>query len=162
MSTLKTNAIQTVAGKPILNSTGSILQVVSVNKVDQYFQSGTGTPTSVPGLSASITPSSASNKILIVSQVNMSATSAGGDSYARMIRGGTPIGNGNDGYFSQTAGQDYFGVHSQGFFFVDSPATTASTTYTIQVWGQALYVNSRGYNGDFDTSSQIVLMEVSG
>ena len=162
MSTIKTNAITTVAGKPILNSTGSILQVVSVNKVNQYFQSGTGTPTSVPGLSVSITPSSASNKILIVSQVNMSATSAGGDSFARMLRNATAIGSGNDGFFSQTAGQDYFGVHSQGFFFVDSPATTASTTYTIQVWGQSVYVNSRGLDGSFDTSSQIVLMEVSG
>jgi hypothetical protein len=29
MSTLKTNAIQTIAGKPILNSTGSILKVAS-------------------------------------------------------------------------------------------------------------------------------------
>jgi hypothetical protein len=36
MSTLKTNAIQTVAGKPILNSTGSILQTVYVENTTQY------------------------------------------------------------------------------------------------------------------------------
>ena len=36
MSTIKTNAITTVAGKPILNSTGSILQVVTTNKTDVF------------------------------------------------------------------------------------------------------------------------------
>jgi hypothetical protein len=42
MSTIKTNAIQTVAGKPILNSTGSILQVVqTVDNVVSTTTSGT-------------------------------------------------------------------------------------------------------------------------
>jgi hypothetical protein len=35
MSTIKTNAIQTVAGKPILNSTGSILQVAYADSTTQ-------------------------------------------------------------------------------------------------------------------------------
>jgi hypothetical protein len=162
MSTIKTNAIQTTAGKPILNSTGSILQVVSVNKTDQYYQSGTGTPTDVPGLSVSITPSSTSSRILILGHVNYSATSGGGDSFARLMRDATAIGSGAGGYFGQIAGQDYFAVNPNVIFLVDSPATTSSTTYKIQVWGQELYVNSRGLDASFDVSSQIVLMEVSG
>jgi len=162
MSTIKTNQIQTTAGKPILNSTGSILQVVSVNKTNEYYQAGTGTPTDVPGLSVSITPSSASSQILILGHVNFSVAGGGGDSFTRLMRGGTAIGSGDGGYFGQLAGQDYFSIDSKVIYLVDSPATTSSTTYNIQVWGQALYVNSRGYDGSFDTSSQIVLMEISG
>jgi hypothetical protein len=41
MSTIKTNAIQTVAGKPILNSTGSILQVVQTVKTDTFSTTST-------------------------------------------------------------------------------------------------------------------------
>jgi len=55
MSLIKTNAIQTLAGKPIVNSTGSVLQVV------QGSTSTTATATSSfidTGLTASITPSS--------------------------------------------------------------------------------------------------------
>jgi len=150
------------SGRKILNQTGGILQVVSVNKTDQYYQAGTGTPTDVPGLSVSITPSSTSSRIMILGHVNFSATSAGGDSFARLMRGVTEIGSGADGYFGQVAGQDYYGVHSRVIFLVDSPSTTSSTTYKIQVWGQSLYVNSRGLDGGFDTSSQIVLMEIAG
>lgn len=150
------------SGRKILNQTGSILQVVSVNKTDEYFLSGTGTPTDVPGLSVSITPSSTSSRILILGHVNFSATSAGGDSFARLMRNSTEIGSGAGGYFGQVAGQDYFAVHSRVIYLIDSPATTSSTTYKIQVWGQSLYVNSRGLDASFDVSSQIVLMEIAG
>jgi hypothetical protein len=150
------------SGRKILNQTGSILQVVSVNKTDEFYLAGTGTPTDVTGLSVSITPSSTNSQILILGHVNFSAGGGGGDSFARLMRGSTPIGSGAGGYFAQVAGQDYFAVHSRVIFLVDSPATTSSTTYKIQVWGQTLYVNSRGYDGAFDTSSQIVLMEIAG
>ena len=53
MSTLKTNAVQTTAGKPILNSTGGVLQVLNVIKTDQ-FTTTSGTPVDVTGLNVSI------------------------------------------------------------------------------------------------------------
>jgi hypothetical protein len=161
LSTANTSILNS-SGRKILNQTGGILQVVSVNKTDQYYQSGTGTPTDVPGLSVSITPSSTSSRILILGHVNFSATSNGGDSFARLMRNSTEIGSGADGYFGQVAGQDYFAVHSRVIYLIDSPATTSSTTYKIQVWGQELYVNSRGLDASFDVSSQIVLMEIAG
>jgi hypothetical protein len=161
LSTANTSILNS-SGRKILNQTGVILQVVSVNKTDQYYQSGTVTPTDVPGLSVSITPSSTSSRILILGHVNFSATSAGGDSFARLMRNSTEIGSGADGYFGQVAGQDYFAVHSRVIYLIDSPATTSSTTYKIQVWGQELYVNSRGLDASFDVSSQIVLMEIAG
>ena len=150
------------SGRKILNQTGGILQIQSVNKTDEFFLSGTGTPTDVTGLSVSITPSSTSSTILVFGHCQMSATSAGGDSFVRLMRDSTAIGSGAGGYFGQVAGQDYYGVHSKTIFFLDSPATTSSVTYKMQVWGQSVYVNSRGLDGGFDTSSQIVLMEVAG
>jgi len=162
MSQVRTNSLIPAAGIPAGANGGGIIQIASVNKTDQYFQTGTGTPTDVPGLSVSITPQSASNKILVLGHVNFSAGGGGGDSFARLMRGGTSIGNGGDGFFAQVAGQDYFAVNQGIIYVVDSPGTTSSTTYKIQCWGQALYVNGRGFNGAFITSSQIVVLEVSG
>ena len=64
MSTIKTNQIQTTAGKPILNSTGSILQVVTTNFTSTA-SSTSGTPADVSGFAATITPSSNSNRVLV-------------------------------------------------------------------------------------------------
>lgn len=71
-STLVTPTISgTVTG---LNSaslpTGSVLQVVSTAKTDTFSTtSASGTFADITGLSVSITPSSASNKILILAEV---------------------------------------------------------------------------------------------
>lgn len=162
MSTLRTNAIQTIAGKPILNSTGSILQVLNVIKTNQ-FTTTSATPVDVTGLNLSITPSSTSSKILVIAWIVISTSGGGGDGYARLMRDATAIGNGNSGYFGQSAGQDYFAGHSKPITYLDSPGSTSALTYKIQAWGaNTSYVNGRGYNGDFVTSSGITLMEISG
>jgi hypothetical protein len=66
MSTLKTNQIQTIAGKPILNSTGSIIQTVygRSDAFTTYSAAASGDGTTVSALSASITPTSATNRII--------------------------------------------------------------------------------------------------
>jgi hypothetical protein len=161
MSTLSAARITDLTGKTILNNTGSILQVVSVNKTNQFYLASTGTPTDVPGLSATITPYSSSSNILVLGNISMSATSNGGDSFAKLLRNTTEVGSGSGGYFAQVAGQDYFTVQSRVINLVDSPSTTTPVTYKIQVWGQNVYVNGRGIDGGFITSSQIVLLEVS-
>lgn len=66
MSTLRTNAIQTIAGKPILQSSGSIIQTVYVRSdaFTTYSAAASGDGTTVSALSASITPTSATNRII--------------------------------------------------------------------------------------------------
>jgi hypothetical protein len=66
MSTLKTNQIQTTAGKPILNSSGSIIQTVYVRSdaFTTYSAAITGDGTTVSALSASITPTSSTSRII--------------------------------------------------------------------------------------------------
>jgi hypothetical protein len=57
---------------------GAILQVVSTTKTD-VFTTASGTYTDVTGLSVSITPSSATNKLLIFWGLNVSHTSTNGN-----------------------------------------------------------------------------------
>lgn len=150
------------SGRKILNQTGGVLQVVNTIKTNQ-FTTTSGTAVDVTGLSASITPSSTSSKVLVIAWVVISTSGGGGDGYARLMRDSTSIGNGDDGYFGQSAGQDYFAGHSKPITYLDSPASTSSLTYKIQVWGaNTSYVNGRGYDGSFRTSSGITLMEIAG
>ena len=66
MSTLRANAIQTVAGKPILNGTGSIIKTVYVRSDANtvYYAETSGSGTTVSALSISITPTSPTNRII--------------------------------------------------------------------------------------------------
>ena len=64
MSILKVDQIQDTAGKKILQNTGGVLQVVEGTRTD-----GTNTASSSyvdAGLSATITPTSSSSKVLVV------------------------------------------------------------------------------------------------
>lgn len=72
MSTLKTNAIQTVAGKPLLNSTGSIIQTVYVRSDDRtsFASSNSGDGTTVSPLGLTITPTNADNRIICQWMIN--------------------------------------------------------------------------------------------
>jgi hypothetical protein len=176
MSTIKTNAIQTTAGKPILNSTGSILQVVQVVKTNSFVTAST-TYVDVTGLSASITPSSTSSKILVLLNgvAGMSGSISG---FIQLVRGSTAllVGDTTAGYTS-SSGPNFYGGSGDGnnnetfsIVYLDSPATTSSTTYKAQVYapqGGNLVVNGLGseISGQVYSSksaSSITLLEVSG
>ena len=179
MSTLKTNAITTVAGKPILNSTGSILQVVSTN-FNSTASSTSGTPADVSGFSATITPSSSSNKVLVYVSCMMGSADDGYP-YILLKRNGTSIGTGtlasgnqNNTFLSYTAtslgGPNNYRSNQLNKMILDSPATTSALTYQIALaspYGSiAGYINRQ--NAQDNTvytqyaGSIITLMEVSG
>lgn len=72
-------------------STGKILQVIQTLKQDVYSQSSSSSYNAITGLSVSITPSSASNKILILGTIY---TSTAIDDYANVIalyKGGSAV-----------------------------------------------------------------------
>jgi hypothetical protein len=151
--------------------TGSVLQVVSTTKTDVFSTSTTGSYVDVTGLSVSITPTSSSSKILVMVTMNGVASDNSG---ARLLRGSTVIAVGDAGGSRiQGTMSDFYlnnSGNSQKSFaktFLDSPATTSSTTYKIQVQTPSgtFYVNSG--NGDGDniyntrTISTITLMEIA-
>lgn len=165
MSTLRTNAITTTSGKPILNSTGSILQVVQTLKTDSFTTTST-TPVDVTGLSVSITPSSTTSRIMIMTHVPFARDGTGSDAFVRLVRTisgtDTTIGNGNSGFFSQAAGQYGLDPVTGSRVFLDSPNTTFVCTYKIQAWtaNNTVYVGTRRIN-DFIMGCDITVMEVS-
>lgn len=178
MSLIKTNAIQTVAGKPILNSTGGILQVVQTVKTDTFTTSNSGN-TAITGLSASITPSSTSSKILVMYSVNYDSARGNSGGGFRIYRDGSHItaasgtAAGNrytvTGDFGSNNDVDQSGMH-RSFTYLDSPGSTISLTYQIYIYQDAntytTYINraradaDQGDDGRY--SSTITLMEISG
>ena len=66
MSTVRANGIKTITGKPILNGSGNIIQTVYVRSdaFTTYSAAITGDGTTVSALSASITPTSSTSRII--------------------------------------------------------------------------------------------------
>jgi len=184
MSTIKTNAIQTVAGKPILNSTGSILQVAS--NFSNTLLSGTA---DFDIISQSITPTSVNSQILIFFNCNVAQDSTSGAEWGYQIRrnetpiriGTTTYGSaqpltfmafGTDNYPSGSTGNAniYYSAYTMTGVLTDSPGTTSSVTYKARVihanGATNVIVGRTGWSGS--TSEQltvgysITLMEVSG
>jgi hypothetical protein len=154
-----TNQISVPTGHK-LYAPGHILQVVQAYKTDAYTQNS-GTWINVTGLTVSITPTSASSKILVICSVMISQTGGGGDSYCRVLRSdGVVVGAGNAGYFAQVAGQDYFQADCKVMHFLDSPSTASTISYTVQGNGTQFYLNARGLDGGFATASSIHAMEI--
>jgi len=157
-----------VASGSQLTQPGMVLQVVSTTKTDAFSTTSTSF-TDVTGLSATITPSSTNSKILVI--VNTNISSSDENQLARLVRDTTAIGSGTSG--SSLNGISFITsdipVRYQsspiGFNYLDSPNTTSSITYKIQVTlagAGTLYVNRRSLDASFGVSSSITLMEIAG
>ena len=158
---------------------GKVLQVVSTTKTDVFTASLNNSFTDITGLSVTITPSSASNKILIISMVNFGSSSVYPPTL-RLFRGSTHIclatgslGSRQNSTTSAGGGQDTSDANrgmTNTITFLDSPATTSSTTYKIQ--GGVLQAagvfscNTSGSDIDQDymvrCASTITVMEIAG
>jgi hypothetical protein len=111
--------------------TGSVLQVVNATYATVTSTSSTSFVTT--GLTASITPSSASNKVLVMFSNPLSTPSANNATFATVFRGttsGTNLGATNGfGPAQSSAGANTRSVVSA--MYLDSPATTSAQTYTV-------------------------------
>jgi hypothetical protein len=129
---------------------GSILQVVQTVKTNSTTVQPGATWTDIPTLSVSLTPASSSNKVLISFNLHAITNMRG---FVRMVRGSTAIGIGDaDGSRVQcTSGDmqwqesDTAELRNQSMTWLDSPSTTSSTTYKLQVrsdgGGDLIYIN---------------------
>ncbi len=159
------------------NRAGNVLQVVQTVKTDTATISLSTANADIPGMSVSITPSSASNKILVMGQVLFSLTSSDIPGLV-LVRDSTLVGVGdaNGNRNRNTSGQ-YTGAGANNnattvpIMFLDSPATTSSTTYKLQLSrafsGTITYYlnrNARYDNATYDGTymSSIIVMEVAG
>lgn len=148
-----------------------VVQVQSATKTDTFTTTAT-TFTDITGLSISITPTSASNKILIIASVTASNDAATIQGGLRLVRNSTAIfvgdtaGNRISGQMVDVTNAD--STVTQGISFLDSPATTSATTYKLQAINSAagtFYVN-RSENDTNDVNhyrgaSSITVLEVT-
>ena len=156
---------------------GKIAQVVQAVKTDT-FTSSSGSLTDITGMSAAITPSASSSKVLVTVVMNVGVTAADRYSVFQLVRGSTAICLG-DASSSRTRGSfahvrvDANGsaneVETKTITFLDSPSTTSATTYKMQGLVQtdsspSFTVNRSGGDADaahgFRVASSITLMEV--
>ena len=117
--------------------TGSVLQVVSTTKTDVFNTTSTSF-IDVTGLSASITPSSTSSKILVTVFFNL-AISSGYMAMALLRRDSTAICLGDASASRQRATAIHKGITNNNVSeflsvtFLDSPSTTSATVYKLQI-----------------------------
>jgi hypothetical protein len=134
-----------------LYAAGHVVQVVSTTKTD-VFTTTSASFVDIAGLSLAITPTSASSKVLV--QVNVSL--GGVDNYYaefNLTRNGTTIGaytggGGTAGFMGQNSVSDFaqYYLDTPSNSFLDSPASTSSLTYQLQIASMngaapSLYVN---------------------
>ena len=161
MSLIKTNAITTVAGKPILQTTGSILQVVSfTTNAENSTTSSTWQPSFV---TANITPSSSSNKILIRFHAWAESFTTANHVAWTIFRNNSvnlDYSNGNLGMGNFIIGYPSGNMEGQATaVWLDSPSTTSATTYTVY-YKSYNNINTAYFGGNRMCS--MVLEEISG
>jgi len=173
MSTLKTNAIQTVAGKPILNSTGSILQVVT-NKITTAYSLTSTTEVAIYNPLITIAPTSTTSLIFFdiqfwgyhnpnidfCSNLWVRRNAIGSGNAISSSQAGT-WGDWTRNFASMVATSAHADYHFSGW---DIPGTTSSTTYILSGLNN---VSSRSFylwndpNGSNARQLQITAFEVS-
>jgi len=140
---------------------GSVLQVVNVaNTTSTSTTSQTYADT---GLSATITPSSTSSKILVITSIPYElGTSTNNGGFFKLLRGATNICEYSYNpyqYGTGLSGSNYIdGVSVMNV--LDSPAATTATTYKMQF---RIYTSSNSLTiSNYNAPASITLMEIAG
>jgi hypothetical protein len=140
---------------------GKVLQVV--NATYSTLTTSSSSTFADTGLTATITPTSATSKILVlVNQCGCGKESNNTNMYLRLLRSGSTIVNierlaGNNG----STASNFFGSISSSY--LDSPATTSATTYKTQFasYGNNALVYTQVDSGGVASTSTITLMEIA-
>ena len=142
--------------------TGAVLQVVNVTY--GTFTTFTTSTFVDSGLTGSITPSNSTSKILV--QVNLAGCGkTGTDSafVAKLVRGSTTITN-MEGNAGSTGTSSTSSIGTVAISYLDSPATTSSTTYKVQCLSASNASSTRindYYSGTNPSVCTMTLMEIS-
>ena len=159
--------VVSVASGSKLVQPGSVLQVVNTIK-DVTFSTTSTSYVDVTGLSASITPTATTSKILVLVDVALgNSGSQGTRTLGQILRDSTPIGNNatsSNSLIIITAFEGNRSIETKSLGILDSPSTTSAVTYKIQVKTDSGtgYVNRGGSTAALEAVSSITLMEIAG
>ena len=148
-----TTAAQSIAKASL--PTGSVLQVIT--DVQAGEQSTTSTSFTNTALSVAITPTSATSKIFLL-YTGSAGNNGTQESFLTITRNSTNLGNGNSGLMRiWFAGSTNYHFGGFSMSFLDSPATTSSTTYTVQFRTSSGIV----YLSGADSTDSLTVFEVA-
>ena len=148
---------------------GKLLQVVQDTKTDGASSSSTGSDVAISGLSATITPSASTSKVLVLVTMTHAFDNASAFVY-RLLRGSTALNVGSvdpggslTGYVGTVAGRVFGNANMSqpvSITFLDTPNTTSATTYSLTIKHEAgtWYLNSG--NGIIGAASSIQAIEI--
>ena len=135
---------------------GTVLQVVQATTTTTT-STTSSTYVAITNLTASITPTSSTNKILIIVNVSIYGQSSSTEGAITIYRNGADLSTGT-GFADMYAGSSDF-IMQAPMLYLDSPATTSSTTYAAYMkktqGASNLQANFR------NTTSTIILMEIA-
>ena len=153
---------------------GKILQVKQTKLTSAVSITGVASYADISSFSVDITPASASNKILVMVQMQ---ASTGGEAVFKLVRNSTDIGNSTagaytsfTGIFGNTARSGYYDLASKDFNFLDDAQDTNAHTYKVQwsnITNVSTYLNRTAYSAtgthySYSGSSSITVMEIEG
>jgi hypothetical protein len=140
---------------------GKVLQVVNATVSTQA--STTSTTYSDTGLTATITPSASTSKVLVILMQNGVAKVGDTSVDLKLVRAGSDITQfvGSAAFDNGTGWND---IGTAGITYLDSPATTSATTYKTQFKsgssGNTAYVQLFGADSSDMAKSSITLIEI--
>lgn len=146
---------------------GKVLQVVTATTTTST--TNTTTTFADSGLSASITPSSATSKILVLTNQTLlvvRVSSNGRIGQIRLMRNSTEISGNTSGTemlgisVNANSGQDIRMASGFSYTYLDSPSTTSSVTYKTQIAVQASGASGETTAQFNDAKGSIVLLEI--
>lgn len=145
-----------VTSLPAAIPTGKILQVVQDTLTSQF--STSSSTYADTGLTASITPSSTSNKILILLDMLTCTVSANANNgiAVKILRDTTAVFE--DAWFIYNFDGTAIQSNSGSYQYTDSPSSTSALTYKVQLKART---NSVSIN-PLPSTATITLMEIAG
>jgi len=160
---INNTSIGNVTSLPAAIATGKVLQVVNATKTDTLATTSSSF-TDITGLSASITPSSTSNKIFVSLTLYVGDDTQTANVICNIVRDSTQL--------QETVvrlpqeGQAVYRMYNLSMTDYDSPSSTSSLTYKSQIKTNAgtAVVNKAANQGGFSNTATatLTLMEIQG
>ena len=164
-------------GTVAVGATGKILQVVSTTKTDTFSESVATGDVSGDAITVNITPSNASNKILLTGFISIGLSNDNEVNWVfykagSILSGATGDANGTNRRRRTAAGDvRYNATHNTtGGQYLDTAGGTSQITYSVRIGTGnngtvTVYVNkpytSGNYTYDFTTVSTLTAMEIA-
>ena len=155
-STLTVDNIVGATAAAKVHITGHVIQVVEGTTTTQTQHNSTSY--AATSITATITPSSTSSKILVSVTSNLETNQAAEFGFYSIHRGSTSIAVSSVGQPSNTTNSPIFPIAIQK---LDSPSTTNAVTYTLYIKRTLATIVANINSGGTNTLGVITLMEIA-